>query len=140
MLAARYPFSKVMGVEHSPALVDLARQNIARASARDAQLAPLEIVLADATAWELPARPLVLFFYYPFETSIMEKVAERIVASGRDSPRKLFLLFFNSDPYEAVFKRHFPPSLFRREIVDDLPRDRTAPAWGHRAVIFESLP
>jgi SAM-dependent methyltransferase len=140
LLAARFDFARVIGVEHSPRLAAIARQNAVNFVQHNKKAAPIEIVIADATAWHLPAEPSVLFFYYPFELPIMEKVAAHIVLSQQRAPRKLFLVFYNEAPYAEVFAKFFAGPTFRREDVNDLPHDRTAPSWGHRATIFESLP
>jgi SAM-dependent methyltransferase len=140
LLAAKYPFAGVIGIEHSPKLVAAAQANVARFAQRNKLLAPVEIVLADATEWPLPAGPSVLFFYNPFEAPLMEKVAARIVASQQHTPRKLFLVFYNTDPYPHIFERFFAPPQFRREEVADLPHDPTNRYPDLRAAIFESLP
>ncbi|HVC61783.1 MAG TPA: class I SAM-dependent methyltransferase [Acetobacteraceae bacterium] len=140
VLAAKYPFARVIGIEHSPRLVAAAKDNAVRFAQRNKSAAPVDIVLADATEWPLPPGPSVLFFYYPFESPMMEKVAAHIVASQQHAPRKLFLVFYNEKPYERVFRQFFAHPGFRREEVSDLPHDRTAPFRDHRAVIFESLP
>ena len=139
LLAAKYHFARIVGIEHSPRLVTVARENAARFAQRNKTLAPVDMILADATEWPLPPEPCVFFFYYPFEPSVMEKVAAHIVASHRRAPRKLFLVFYNAQPYESVFAQFFTESLFRRENMTDLPHDRTAPFRDHRAAIFESI-
>jgi tRNA1(Val) A37 N6-methylase TrmN6 len=66
LLASRYNFVKIVGVEFAQELVACASRNIAsfccdRESCRD-----LAVVEADATQFDFPYTPLVLFFYNPF--------------------------------------------------------------------------
>src|SRR5437667_134363 len=117
VVAAKYSFKTIIGIEHSRNLATTAQENIARFARRNNNAKPMEIVLGDATEWPLPPEPSVLFFFNPFQPALMEKVAARITESQKLTPRKLYLVFYNTRFYEDVFKRSFISSDFRREDI-----------------------
>jgi len=86
LLAARRAFRAVIGVEISPALVEIARENLAtvhdgRRVARD-----VKIVGADAAGYAFPRGDLVIFMYNPFRGPVLDRVLAnlRTTAEERD--------------------------------------------------------
>jgi len=82
MLAARRPFRAVIGVEISPALVEIARENLATVRdplriARD-----VKIVGADAASYAFPRGDLVIFMYNPFRAPVLEGVLTNLRAAA----------------------------------------------------------
>jgi hypothetical protein len=81
--AARRPFRQIIGVEVSPALVAIAREN------RNAYRAPracrdLRIVRADAATFTFPRGDLLVYLYNPFTGSVIARVLERLAAHQAD--------------------------------------------------------
>ncbi|WP_258580839.1 class I SAM-dependent methyltransferase [Mesorhizobium sp. AR02] len=66
LLASRYPFAAIIGVEFARELVEIARGNIARFRDPSRKCRALSVVEADAAAYEFPEAPLVVYFYNPF--------------------------------------------------------------------------
>lgn len=96
LLAATRNFHRVIGVEHAPMLVEVAARNIkawrGRRLCRDVQ-----VVCADATQFELPSDPCILFFYGPFggDMSLLGLVLRNAAASAKANPRRIYLLFLD---------------------------------------------
>jgi SAM-dependent methyltransferase len=67
LLASRFPFSRIVGVEYAPALHAIALNNIRQCFRNKAAPPDITSVNADAMTWELPARPAVYFLYNPFD-------------------------------------------------------------------------
>ena len=73
----------------------------------------LEGRLQDATEYELPLDPLVLFFHHPFELVIFRQVRDRIERSLAQYPREILIIYydtkcgavFEESPYFRVVKR-----------------------------------
>ena len=86
MLAARRPFRAVVGVEISPALVEIARENLATARDRRRVARDVRIVRADAAAYAFPRGDLVVYLYNPFAAPVLERVLARLRIGGR-APR-----------------------------------------------------
>lgn len=88
VLAATYPLAKVIGVELSDQLCELARRNVSKAKPRR----KVEVVNSDATAFAVPDEATLFYFNNPFAGSILTSVLERIRVSSVQSPRKIYLI------------------------------------------------
>lgn len=94
MLAAEYPFRRIIGVEFAEPLVKTARENIRRLSeTRD--VSAIEVIHCDALKYDLPTEPELVFLYNPFGPSMMKVVAERARASLSAAPRDMVVLYLN---------------------------------------------
>ncbi len=90
IIAAELGWKQVTGVELSPSLVRLCRQNLSQYSKQHPGV-HFEVVEQDAVALPIRADAQV-FFFEPFAPSIYEIVLERIPSSLRSSPRSAYLL------------------------------------------------
>jgi SAM-dependent methyltransferase len=97
-LAAEYPFAKILGIEFSPELNEVAIQNIAKYTNPNQHCVNIEVLCMDAVDFELPTHQCVLFFYSPFKAPIFLKVLEKIKKSLAMSPRSLYILFIGLIP------------------------------------------
>jgi SAM-dependent methyltransferase len=102
LLASEFPFSRIVGVEFSAMLNDIARTNIARFSESRGHSAPIEVVTADAVDYELPPEPLVLYFYNPFAEAVLLRVLERVRASVGSTQRGAYIVFSGPVPTSSV--------------------------------------
>ena len=62
----------------------------------------IEVVHADATEWELPAEPLVVYLYNPFARPAFEAFAANLSHSLQAHPRQLFLLYMFPESRTAL--------------------------------------
>jgi SAM-dependent methyltransferase len=90
--AARYPFARVVGVEISERLNEVARQNIERNRHR-LLCQDVTLVTADAASFEVPDDMTVAYFYHPFGGATFERVIANIVASVDRRPRAVKLIY-----------------------------------------------
>jgi hypothetical protein len=90
--AARYPFARVVGVEISEALNEVARRNVERNRHR-LVCQNVVLVTTDAAGFEVPDDMTVAYFFYPFSGSTFERVLENIVASLDRRPRRVTLIY-----------------------------------------------
>ena len=88
MLAAEYPFKRIVGVEFSESLDRIARQNVAKAN----DAGRIETVVRDAVEFDPPEDPLVLYFFNPFEPPVLEAVLRRVNASLDRNPRPAYVV------------------------------------------------
>lgn len=96
LLAARYDFEKIIGVEFARELVECAQGNLKTFSADWQRCRNLEAIWADATQYALPDTPLVLFFYNPFSKDVFDRVLANVAASLRQRPRDCYLVYSSS--------------------------------------------
>lgn len=67
LLATRYGFRRIIGVEYSPGLVKVATANVAKVKKQ------IEIVLQDASKYVFPREPLVVFLFNPFTGNVLRE-------------------------------------------------------------------
>jgi len=95
LLAAQYPYRAVVGVEFSPILNAIAESNIAIWRRRGlVKAAELRTVCTDATEFNLPNGPLVLFFFTPFEASVARLVVDRLRRDHEARPRRILVVYY----------------------------------------------
>ncbi|MER7127973.1 methyltransferase domain-containing protein [Streptosporangium saharense] len=98
--AWRYPFKKVIGVELSAELSEIARQNVAGTRLR-LRCKDVELVSSDVLDYEIPRDVTVVFLNNPFRGETFATVMRKLVASVDDNPREVTVIYFN--PTEDEF-------------------------------------
>jgi SAM-dependent methyltransferase len=96
MLASEFQFRCVTGVEFSKQLHEIALRNIAAYPRERVACGRLESICIDATEFELPTDPLVLYFYNPFELRVWQIVLARLQRSLERCPRPVYILFIGA--------------------------------------------
>ncbi len=94
LMAADYPFARIVGVEFAPQLHAVAVRNCAAYRSPDQACRALEPVLGDVLDYEPPAGPLVVFMCNPFDEATLSAVFDRWrvrVAGGQTDLRVLYL-------------------------------------------------
>jgi SAM-dependent methyltransferase len=95
IVASELPFRRIVGVEIAPEIAEAARRNAEAIRARFPERTPIEVVTADATTFEFPDGPVVLFMYQPFEIPVMRVVVRRLAESLARAPREAVVLYVN---------------------------------------------
>lgn len=93
LTASQFPFKKVIGVEYSKQLTNIAQKNVEIFPASQKRCRAVELACADATEFPLPSGPLVLFFNNPFGKAIMSQVEENVRASLERDSRQIIVLY-----------------------------------------------
>jgi SAM-dependent methyltransferase len=110
-LAAERPFLRVEGVELSEDMHRAAVENIAKAGNSGALRAPVLVHHRDATEYELPPEPLVIYLFNPFGEQVIARVVDKIESSLRDTPRDAYVVYVN-----AIHRHCFDRSSCLQEI------------------------
>lgn len=94
-VAAHHRFTKISGVDFSPALCKAAEKNmeITKEIFPDIQY---NIEVNDAFFYTIPTDADFIFMFNPFNEIIMSGVANNIIDSYRKKPRKITLIYLNS--------------------------------------------
>lgn len=131
LVAADFPFRRIVGVEFSAELHRIAEHNLRVYQGCTQRCFTLSSVHARAEEFAVPDGNLVLYFYNPFEEEILARVLSNTVRAWRRSPRAIHLLFFHV---------RFRPLVQRLEIFSEvrlhrLPFDLARPR-GYDAALF----
>jgi len=97
LLAAEFPFRKVIGVEFSARLHAVAEGNIRRHAGRARKCADVESVCIDAVEYTAPEAPAVFFLYNPFKEAVLRSVLANIRESLKQHPREVWLIYVNPE-------------------------------------------
>lgn len=119
IVASRYPFQKVIGVELNPNLCNIAKQNILR-SHKKLVCQNIQIITADAASYLPPADITHFFLYNPFGSDILSQVFDNIYASLVNNPRDITIIYT-------------PPNGNPRTVLDDY-------SWLHKLGEFPISP
>lgn len=99
LMAAMYPFQRVLGLELSPLLAEQAKHNIRRCRAR-MRCKQIEVIQADATIFTPPPDVTFMYFFSPFGPSVLPKVLDRIRDSLEVHPRRIVIIYKNPPYFE----------------------------------------
>lgn len=97
MMAANFPFRRVLGVELIPGLQAIARQNIARYKPAARQCQDVDCVLSDVCDFVFPIEPLVIFLWHPFVGPVFERVMKNLDDSLRRDPREVYMVYLKPE-------------------------------------------
>ena len=127
LVASRYPFRRIVGVEFSPELCAVARRNIEIYKRKAGIPYNLEIWEGDAARYPIQDDETVFFFFNPFDERVLAPVIANICKSLDQCPRKAWIIY------------HAP---ICREVLDRNPRFRQRAERQYaeaRFVLYESV-
>ena len=110
LLAARRAFKTVAGVEISPTLHEVARENVAHFDHDALKCRDIRLIRADAAEYTFPRCALAVYLYNPFRGNILTSVLEHLLAL----PREITLL------YHTPVERDVIEATGAFELVSDL--------------------
>ncbi len=83
LLAASRPFRQVVGVEISPALHAIARDNLAAIDRSSLRCRDVRLVRDDAATYAFPRGDLVVYLFNPFDGAILVRVLDALAKPAR---------------------------------------------------------
>jgi SAM-dependent methyltransferase len=105
LMASEYPFKQIVGIELSPHLFEIARENLATGAGFAVACRDVRLIRADARKRRFPAGDLVVFLYNPFDASALEAVLDRI--DERRGGGEVWLLYHTPVHGDAVSARDY---------------------------------
>jgi hypothetical protein len=107
LIAAEFPFRRIIGVEFVLGLDAIARKNVETYRNPRQKCMDIQPLLMDATQYEFPPEPLVVYFYNPFVGPAMESVIKNLDRSIAGHPRDVVVVYWNPVSAELFEKaRH----------------------------------
>ncbi len=95
ILAAKYPFQHIIGVEFARELHDACVSNIQQAFPSVDEANRITAILGDAADFAYPDGPLVVYLYNPFDAPVMAAAAQHAFASWQANPRPIRVVYLN---------------------------------------------
>ncbi len=95
LMAADYPFRRILGVELLPELHRVALENIGKYKSDSQQCFAIDCLLGDASELVLPPEPTVLYLFNPLPESGLAKMISNLERSLLEYPRPVFVLYHN---------------------------------------------
>ena len=92
LVAAGFPFKRVIGVEIAARMTARAQENVDRNRER-IRAREVELVTSDAVAWDVPHDLTVAYFYSPFAEDVFDAVVAKLFASVDEHPRPLRIVY-----------------------------------------------
>ena len=124
MLASKLPFKRIIGVEIAHELCVITNANLRIFNTHDDCRAQAEVLCADASSYEFPLEPIVVFLYNPFGTPTMQKVIANLIESLRTCPRAVVVIYVRpelADLWDLVPGFTLAASAARLRIYDNRP-------------------
>jgi len=93
LMASEFPFKRIVGIEFSPELHEVAVANLAKGRGFKRRCNSVESLCEDFLEFPLPSEPSVLFFFDPCDESVLAKMLARISRSLEANPRELYVIY-----------------------------------------------
>lgn len=101
-VAAELPFRKILGVEYSVDLHEMALENIRRWSHMRQKCSDIESVHANAADFEFPNQKLVLYLFNPFGQDVMNRMLANLERSLERNPRHVVIVMLWPEQSQIV--------------------------------------
>ena len=100
IMAMGYPFKRVVGIEFSSRLSDIAKENVERYCGKKSLNNIAVIHHRDVVDYDIEPDENIFYLYNPFNERVMKRFIENIVKSQKQDPRPIWLVYYN--PYFVV--------------------------------------
>jgi hypothetical protein len=103
LVASRFPFRSIIGVEFLEELHKIAEGNIRACAPQGNQCADIRSVCMDVSDFEIPQTPLVAYLFNPFVPPVLDHLVANLRCSLLQVPRTCFVVYFKAK-YASVFE------------------------------------
>jgi predicted RNA methylase len=116
-LAARhYPFCKVIGVEISSELNNIARSNLQK-KLHKLRCKNIELVCSNVSEYKVPDNVTVIYMFNPFQGAVFEDLVDRLNISLSRSPRRIRVIYRNPVMQKCLVDKGFQVVFKQDELV-----------------------
>lgn len=106
LMAADYPFRRIVGLELVPTLHAAAVKNIEIYKSENRRCFAVESICADARQFVFPPEPTVLYLFNPLPPEGLAKVVANLEKSLDEHPRVLYVLYHNPSLERILVGNH----------------------------------
>ena len=93
LLASKYPFKQIVGVEYAPLLHSIALKNCAVFKSSEQRCSRITPLLSDALEYKIPHGPIVCFIGNALDPPTMKLVLQNIVHELFSEPRPMYIIY-----------------------------------------------
>lgn len=126
MVGAEFGFRAARGVEFAKELCEISQRNCEHYSARAKTATEFSTVEMDAAKYEIRPDENVFIMCNPFDDAIVKAVLENIAASVRETPRQVWIAYYNPKWKHVI------------EQQKDFPKAEEFNFWGHRFALYSN--
>jgi SAM-dependent methyltransferase len=94
-VASEIGFREIVGVELSPSVAAIARENIANVRRKFPGRSPMRVITGDAVEFPLPDAPLAIFLFHPFGAASMRRLIARIETALEARSQPITVVYYN---------------------------------------------
>lgn len=116
VVAAYYGFKNITGIDFAKALCVAAEKNIAK-SKNLFPSANINVLHEDVVDYKIRKEETVFFFFNPFDEFIMLRVVKNILASLKENPRKIFVMYANPVHKEIFLSAGFEEEYYLKKLI-----------------------
>jgi hypothetical protein len=95
MMAADYPFQRIIGIELLGELHRVAQDNLRRYQSPSQRCFQVETLCTDARMYEFPLEPLVIYLFNPLPEPGLIQMVSNLADSLREHPRPVYVVYHN---------------------------------------------
>ena len=114
-MAAHHGFKKLTGIDFSKELCEAAKANLEVTKQRIPGM-DFSVIHNDAFYFEIPADADCIFFFNPFDETIMSGVVENILESLQNHPRRLSIIYVNPLHKEYFIQAGFTETWYSKKM------------------------
>lgn len=104
LVVSEFPFAKIVGIELSPQLHQIAEENIKRFRPPSQQCTTFDLHCTNVVDYVYGNEPVVLFLFDPFGRETLERVIANLEASLKATPREAYVVYIYPQ-FEDVLQR-----------------------------------
>jgi len=98
LIAAGFPFRRIIGVDVDASCLAIARKNVGICE----QSARIELVVADATRYAFPPGPLLVYLYNPFPGHVLRVVLQRLACRLDETADPIAVIYMHPRCAELI--------------------------------------
>ena len=138
MVAASYPFRRLIGVDISLRCIAIAQENISRFGPERIDSSRIELLAMDVEDFAFPDSPLVIYLFNSFPAKLLQRVVSNLESSLRRAPREVVIVYVNPAAIAAI--RQSPLFVRKRMGADRMLMVTTGTPSYERAAVFVTRP
>jgi SAM-dependent methyltransferase len=126
LVASEFGFKEARGIEFAHELCEVARKNVGRYKQKTGVRTEFQIIETDATQYLIKPEENLFIMYNPFDETVLDRVLDNIIASLRESPRKIWIVYYNPKWNQIVESRR------------ELKRAQELNVWGFKFAVYSN--